>query len=688
MSLLRQSVREQSRADEVALLLSAGIDSISVGLALKAEGKRIHAYTFEVHGYPSAERRRVEWIARHFGWKLTVITTPTCGLQSDFIELAVRHKCRKKVHFEVLWPLLYVLPQILEAEVWTGWNADDHYGNTKKIMLEQGGRCRDGLSSQCRKRHFDQFRRELRAAFFTPESLDSWWYARRLGEHYGKRLVDAYTTDAIFEHFLQFNHEQLSRPDKPLVREALREHLRGLPRNLLRGGVRLQKGGQVHVVFKTLLNDSSINRHGSKSVSALCQRWGREVAKDPDRFEGELTQLPGRLIAFARRSVEAQYAPYVMRDVRLASSKDFFKCFSTFAGGGGSSTGYRLAGGRVIGACEFVPEAALTYRRNFPDALVDTRDIRQVLSDGAGELMRSLGIVVGELDILDGSPPCSEFSVAGTGIKDQSVLRPYSDVMQSGIATLPFDFMRLAQVLRPKIVVCENVPALATRYPDVLGNLLDSLRFKEGGSREYFASYSVLAADDFGVAQSRRRLFILGIRRDVAEAVGIAEDEAVRQVSPIANSSPITIRAALRDLQQDFKQVEPWRQSASCSSLGETIRRLPKCPEKHLRLSDLDPDDTSKFTLRRCSWDLPAPTLVVSGQRPDGMTGALHPQFDRKFTIPELKRLFGLPDDFIVTGTLRQAAERICRMVPPFLTKAIAKSVYDKVLMPYSKVLK
>ena len=83
------------------------------------------------------------------------------------------------------------------------------------------------------------------------------------------------------------------------------------------------------------------------------------------------------------------------------------------------------------------------------------------------------------------------------------------------------------------------------------------------------------------------------------------------------------------------------------------------------RLSHVSPGDHSKFTLTRCSYDLPAPTLTVFGQQPNGMTGVIHPEYDRKFTIPELKRLFGLPDDYALTGTLGQGAERILWMVPP-----------------------
>ena len=61
-----------------------------------------------------------------------------------------------------------------------------------------------------------------------------------------------------------------------------------------------------------------------------------------------------------------------------ASAAGKFTVISTFAGGGGSSIGYRLAGGKVVLANEFVPEAARTYRTNFPDCVVDQRDIREI----------------------------------------------------------------------------------------------------------------------------------------------------------------------------------------------------------------------------------------------------------------------------------------------------------------------
>jgi site-specific DNA-cytosine methylase len=172
----------------------------------------------------------------------------------------------------------------------------------------------------------------------------------------------------------------------------------------------------------------------------------------------------------------------------------------------------------------------------------------------------------------------------------------------------------------------------------------------------------------------------------VAEAIGIQSDEAVSHVFPMPVRSGVTIRSAFTGLDQTTDDIWPWMRAAMVSrSLSKLIALLPKNPEKPTRLGHVYPGYTRNYTLTRCSWDRPAPTMVVSGQRPDGLTGAVHPDQDRKFTIPELKRLTALPDDFILTGTLGQAAERVCRMVPPLVTKAIAESVYTKVLLPYQE---
>jgi site-specific DNA-cytosine methylase len=382
--------------------------------------------------------------------------------------------------------------------------------------------------------------------------------------------------------------------------------------------------------------------------------------------------------------------PYTMEDVRRASSARKFTVVSTFAGGGGSCIGYKLAGGHVVLINEFVPEAVRTYATNFPDAAIDTRDIRELTADAASmdAFLARAGLRRGELDMLNGSPPCCEFSIAGKGPADPDEMRPYSDTKQKGTATLILDFFKLARHARPRVVIGENVPALKSRYGKFFEGALDVLRYAdaEHTRRLYFVNSAVLSSEGFGVPQKRGRLFFIGVREDVAQAVGITDDAGVTALFPEPSDHPIGIRSAFAGLRQGHADVHPWLRTASTGSLARVIARFPRNPSKLLRANEVGLTET-RWSMARCAWDHPAPTLAVTGQRPDALSGALHPDADRKFTITELKRLFALPDDYALTGTLRQGAERICRMVPPRVMQAIAERVHAKVLQPHAEGL-
>jgi site-specific DNA-cytosine methylase len=540
------------------------------------------------------------------------------------------------------------------------------------------------------RRHSIAERRGRFERKLTNPQSGTWWYARRLANRCGKRLLDPYLDEAIREYFLRFEHDELSPLNKPLVRQALVYELRDLPKGSLSVGIRLQTGGGVDTLFETLLRDPAINRFDRKyaDVRSLCERWSREVRERPEPFLAELEALPTPRAAATASSDAARYQSYTMDDVRRASAARRFTVVSTFAGGGGSDIGYQLAGGHVVLVNEFVPEAARTYAANFTDAPVDTRDIREITVDAASirGFLALAGLRPNELDVLNGSPPCCEFSVAGRGPSDPDELRPYSDTKQRGMATLILDFFRLARHARPKVVIGENVPALASRYGTFFRGALDMLRYAdaEHTRRIYYANAAVLSSDGFGVPQGRRRLFFIGVREDVSRSVGICDDADVLALFPEPSDFPVSIRSALADLKQDHAEVYPWCRGAMTGSIARMIARFPPDPRRLILGRDVGLTDT-RWSMARCAWDLPAPTLTVTGQRPDAMSGALHPEANRKFTIRELKRLFGLPDDFIVTGTLGQAAERICRMVPPFVTRAIAESVLERVLQRYQR---
>ena len=97
-----------------------------------------------------------------------------------------------------------------------------------------------------------------------------------------------------------------------------------------------------------------------------------------------------------------KYDHYTVADVKKSSARELFTVVSTFAGGGGSSTGYRIAGGKVIAINEFVEEAIKTYSINFPDTKIIPGDIKKLTGK---DFLDVAGLEPGELDILDGSPP-------------------------------------------------------------------------------------------------------------------------------------------------------------------------------------------------------------------------------------------------------------------------------------------
>jgi Site-specific DNA methylase len=123
-----------------------------------------------------------------------------------------------------------------------------------------------------------------------------------------------------------------------------------------------------------------------------------------------------------------------------------FRVASTFSGCGGSCLGYRMAGYRVVYANEFIEEAQRTYKANHPNSFLDTRDIRQVKPE---DVLEKAGVDRGELDLFDGSPPCSAFSTAGKRERGWGQVKAYSDKAQR-VDDLFFEYVRLLDGIRPK----------------------------------------------------------------------------------------------------------------------------------------------------------------------------------------------------------------------------------------------
>lgn len=208
-----------------------------------------------------------------------------------------------------------------------------------------------------------------------------------------------------------------------------------------------------------------------------------------------------------------------------------FRAVSTFSGCGGSSLGYRLAGFKVLWASEFVPAARDCYAANFPTTILDGRDIREVTPE---DVLAAVGLEAGELDLLDGSPPCASFSTAGKRAEGWGKVKKYSDVEQR-TDDLFFEFVRLLKGIRPRTFVAENVSGLVKGVAK--GYFLEILAALKGAG--YRVACRVLDAQWLGVPQARQRTIFVGVREDLADAAG-------RPIMP-CHPGPLPYRYSVRD---------------------------------------------------------------------------------------------------------------------------------------------
>lgn len=188
-------------------------------------------------------------------------------------------------------------------------------------------------------------------------------------------------------------------------------------------------------------------------------------------------------------------------------TKDRGKVFSCFACGGGSTMGYKLAGFDVIGFNEIDPRMAECYIENHKPKYAFVEPIQEFKNrvDLPDELFN--------LDILDGSPPCSSFSMAGSREEAWGKKKKFREGQAEQVLdTLFFDFIDLAKRLQPKVVIAENVKGL------LMGEALHYVRrikeeFEKAG---YYIQWKLLDASKMGVPQRRERVFFVGLRKDLA----------------------------------------------------------------------------------------------------------------------------------------------------------------------------
>tara|TARA_Y100000310_G_C20677315_1_gene813843 strand:- start:1874 stop:2959 length:1086 start_codon:yes stop_codon:yes gene_type:complete len=350
--------------------------------------------------------------------------------------------------------------------------------------------------------------------------------------------------------------------------------------------------------------------------------------------------------------------PYTLPTMREVAAMPFngHTVVSTFAGCGGSSLGYRMAGFKVLWASEFIKAAVDSYIANKPDyTIVDSGDIRNV---SAQSILSAAGLQRGELDVLDGSPPCASFSTSGKREKNWGKVKAYSDTKQC-VDDLFLEYVRILDGLQPKVFVAENVSGLIKGTAK--GFFVEIVRAMKACG--YQVKVRLLNAQWLGVPQSRQRLIFIGTRNDL-------------NIAPV-HPQPLPYFYSIKD-------AIPWITGKSPHPLEKETDMEPRAIGREWDKMKPDGKGSEKYiNLVRPHIDKPSPCLVASCG--GGTPSLCHPLEKRKFSVLELKRLMSFPEDFRLTGSYRKQVERLGRAVPPVMMKHIADALYEGIFRGHTK---
>lgn len=391
------------------------------------------------------------------------------------------------------------------------------------------------------------------------------------------------------------------------------------------------------------------------------------------------------------------------------------KILDTFAGAGGFSLGFELAGCEVIGGIEMDSWASQTFAHNHKDALVIKRDI-QLISDE--EFLDAFASQ--HPDILLGGPPCQGFSLCRKNAGDPT------DPKNS----LFVEFLRVARVLQPDYVIMENVPNIEKARTHA-GELVIGIVEKELKDLGYHVAHSILEATDFGIPQIRKRLFVVAsihkLDKPFPQAThsirGSADDlfggslercptlwEAISDLPALKAGEGSDIQNYTQEPETDYQRalrngnkqllnhtamrhskrmIERFSAMACGQSVSDVARHLqPLKRNGNGEISGKVYDQNN----RRMHPDRPCHTIPASFY-----ANFVHPHQHRNFTPREGARIQSFPDSFLFKGKPttvshkllaregRTDEKHLCQYnqignaVPPLLAKALAVNLLSQV---------
>lgn len=330
-------------------------------------------------------------------------------------------------------------------------------------------------------------------------------------------------------------------------------------------------------------------------------------------------------------------------------TKDKGKVFSCFACGGGSTMGYKLAGFDVIGCNEIDPKMMEAYKANHNPKYAFLEPIQTF------KMREDLPQELYELDILDGSPPCSSFSMAGNREKDWGKDKVFREGQAMQVLdTLFFDFIDLAKKLQPKVVVAENVKGL------LLGEAKQYVRqiYREFDLAGYYCQHWLLDASKMGVPQRRERVFFIALRKDLAKPFLYQQD--MFTVNP-------KLELNFNEPEICFKEVTENDMIQELNTTQTALKYWNLC-KKGDSFSTVS--GGSFFNWIRFNENEVAPTLHTENGK------LYHPDICRPINNKEFALCSSFPLDYNYSG---MKTGYICGMsVPPVMTANIATEIYSQ----------
>lgn len=326
------------------------------------------------------------------------------------------------------------------------------------------------------------------------------------------------------------------------------------------------------------------------------------------------------------------------------------KIVSFFAGAGGLDLGFQKAGFKVVWANEYDKEIWETYEKNHPNTILDKRSILDIPAED-----------VPECDGIIGGPPCQSWSEAGAarGIKDKR-------------GQLFYDFIRILEAKQPKFFLAENVSGmLISKHNDALEGIKELFRNAGLG---YELSFQMLNARDYNVAQDRKRVFFIGIRKDLNFNFKFPEEKFEKK--------------NLRDILFDLKD-----NAMAAREFNKTNGNECKVKNHEYMTGSFSSMYMSRNRVR--SWDEQSFTIQAGGRH-----APIHPQAPkmqliekdkrifikgkeqlyRRLSVRECARIQTFPDDFkFHYSSISAGYKMIGNAVPVNLAKFLAESIKKQI---------